>query len=83
MNNIKRIATHQYRPMTDGVTCFDTVDVGTTYYEVVNPHWIASLDARGIKGMDALKVWAERNMDHDGVYVSFEDGKYILKAIDL
>ena len=84
MDNIKLIGTHQYRPQIDGITCTDTVDVDTTYYEVVNPHWIADLNARGVEGLASLKIWAYANTDHCGIDTVFvKDGKYIIKAIDL
>jgi len=84
MDNIKLISTHQHRPMTDGITCIDTVDSDVTYYEVVNPHWIASLNERGVKGCAALKIWAWTALDHDGINtVRVQDGKYIIEAIDL
>ena len=85
MDNIKLISTHQHRPMTDGITCIDTVDSDVTYYEVVNPHWIADLNARGLEGIAALKIWAWYHLiDHDGINtVRVQDGKYIIEAIDL
>ena len=90
MDNIKLISTYKHRPMTDGITCTDTVDADLTYYEVVNPHWIANLDARGVEGMKSLRFNINMRQccpeldHHDAIQsVRRKNGKYIIEAVDL
>jgi hypothetical protein len=85
MNNIQKIShTVTNNNSTSGH------DVGVTWYEVVNPHWIASLDARGVEGMKSLRFNINMRQccpeldHHDAINsVRRRDGRYFIEALDL